>query len=176
MALSTTATCKLQTVLGVPPRDSFIRAPVGLLKLSFLDCPDLLHGINRRGDDIVWNGVTGDVLHFSSCEDRQILHPVVIHRVVLCAMECLTIIFGQCFTSGVHQVTITMAGVAGALEPSEYSHLSFTRIQVQKFNRSKVFYSWGPSASISFPRLSGKIRVNAVRSLKHGNSHGNSFL
>lgn len=85
MALSTAAACKLQTVLGVLPRNSFIRAPLGLVDFFFLDCPDLLLGTNRVGDSIVWNGVTGDVLHFWNREDGQILHPTVIIRVIICS-------------------------------------------------------------------------------------------
>jgi hypothetical protein len=92
VALSTTASCKLQPVLGMPPRDSFIRAPVGLVKLFFLDCPDLLLGTNQKGDSIVWNGVSGDVLHVLNREDGQILHPVVINRAILSAMEYLTFV------------------------------------------------------------------------------------
>jgi hypothetical protein len=166
VALSTAATCKLQTVLGVPPRESFIRAPVGLVKLSFLDCPDLLLGINGEGDSIVWNGVTGDVLHCLNREDGQILHPAVSNRVILSAMVYLTFVFGQCSVKGVNPISLTIAGVADVFGPSEYSQ-SFTRIQVQWLNRSRLFH-WGSSASVSFPSLSSKIRVMAARALTCG--------
>jgi hypothetical protein len=81
----------------------------------------------------VWNGVTGDVLHFLNREDRQILHPAVSNCVILSAMVYLTFVFGQCLVKGVNLISLTMAGLADMFGPSEYSQ-SFTRIQVQRLN------------------------------------------
>ena len=84
-------------MLGIPPPDMFIHVPQGLRKFCFLGRPDLLHGIDGNGDDIIWQG--GQVQYFM--QDRGVLHPVVSDQAPFYILPDATIVFNK-WTKAIH--------------------------------------------------------------------------